>query len=527
MRQRVERRPGAGAWGRGRLLQGRPSDVARDAALLAAIALIAFLVRAIPVLVGGGLDGYLAYDDGVYFGAAIALVHGELPYRDVLLLHPPGMVAALVPFAVLGSTVGDAPAFATARVAIMAVGAINTILAGLVAGRYGRAAGVLAAALYATWNVAAVGERTTDLHAPQHLLVLIALLLLAGPGRIRIGRGVAAGAVLGLATSIQLWQGATLLIAVWWLGVRAVDGRELRTVICAAAGAFATFTLVAGPFLAVAPEAMVRQSILDQLGRPHTGVGIADRLLVLEGGAPRASLPPALRAFIPVPLVLATALAGLALLLATAWKRSWTRPWVALSFLQASIVLTTPSFFSDYGAFIAPATTVALATGLVVTGAWLIAHRVRPRVVVTGFVVLFVVLVASSAVLPRGRPLPLDALRADLATARCVAADAAAVAVLTGTLRRNAEHGCRIVVDPTGIAYDTDRGRRYPTPHSWRVHAPGYQAAMEAWYTGVDAAVFVRPRSNDLTKAVSAAVRRALPVAIVRDFVIVRLPADR
>ena len=196
MRQRVERQPGAGAWPRGRLLRGRPDDVRRDAALLGCIGLIAFLVRAGPVLVGGGLDGYLAYDDGVYFGAAIALVHGELPYRDVLLLHPPGMAMLLVPFAVLGSAVGDAPAFATARLAIMAMGAVNAVLAGLVAGRYGRAAGLLAAGLYATWNVAAVGERSTDLHAPQHLLVLGALLLLAGPGRVRVGHGVAAGALL-------------------------------------------------------------------------------------------------------------------------------------------------------------------------------------------------------------------------------------------------------------------------------------------------------------------------------------------
>ena len=294
-----------------------------------------------------------------------------------------------------------------------------------------------------------------------------------------------------------------------------------------AGGAVAAFALVAGPFLALAPEPMVRQAVLDQLGRPHTGAGVVDRLLVLEGGAPFASLPPAVRPFIPVPLVLGTALAALALLLATAWQRPWTRPWVALAFIQTSLVLTTPSFFSDYAAFAAPATTVALATGLVMAGEWLVDHRVRPAVVVTGVVLLLVVLGVPSVVPPRGQPLPLDALRTDLAPARCVAADAAAVAVLTGTLRRNAERGCPIVVDPTGIAYDTDRGRSYPAPRNWRLHAPGYQAAMESWYTSVDAAVFVRPRANDLTKAVTSAVRTALPVAIQRGFVTVRLAEDR
>ena len=190
-------------------------------------------------------------------------------------------------------------------------------------------------------------------------------------------------------------------------------------------------------------------------------------------------------------------------------------------------MLTTPSFFADYGAFVAPATTVALATGWVMAGAWLVRHRVGPRFVVAGFVLLLIVLGAASILPPRGRALPLVALRGDLAAARCVAADAAGVAVLTGTLRRNAERGCPIVVDPTGIAYDTDRGRRYPTSRSWRIHAPGYQAAMEAWYTSVDAALFVRPRSNDLSKAVLASIRAELPVAIRREFVTVRLAGDR
>jgi hypothetical protein len=36
-----------------------------DWLLLAGIVIVAFLVRAVPVLRGGGLDGFLGYDDGV------------------------------------------------------------------------------------------------------------------------------------------------------------------------------------------------------------------------------------------------------------------------------------------------------------------------------------------------------------------------------------------------------------------------------------------------------------------------------
>jgi hypothetical protein len=38
-----------------------------------------------------GLTGFTNYDDGVNFGGALGLVHGELPYRDFLWLHPPGI----------------------------------------------------------------------------------------------------------------------------------------------------------------------------------------------------------------------------------------------------------------------------------------------------------------------------------------------------------------------------------------------------------------------------------------------------
>ena len=53
---------------------------------------VALAVRRVPVLRGGGLFGTMAYDDGVYFGSAIALLDGRVPYRDFLLLHPPGIL---------------------------------------------------------------------------------------------------------------------------------------------------------------------------------------------------------------------------------------------------------------------------------------------------------------------------------------------------------------------------------------------------------------------------------------------------
>jgi len=84
-------------------------------ALLAAIALAAFLVRLIGVLIGGGLNGVLGYDDMVYFADTLAFVGGRIPYRDFHILHPPGILYLLSPFAIVGRFTDDATAFALAR----------------------------------------------------------------------------------------------------------------------------------------------------------------------------------------------------------------------------------------------------------------------------------------------------------------------------------------------------------------------------------------------------------------------------
>ena len=64
---------------------------------LAAIAVAAFVIRLVPVLLTGGLHGIIDYDDSVYMGAALAFVDGRIPYRDFALLHPPGIVYAAHP----------------------------------------------------------------------------------------------------------------------------------------------------------------------------------------------------------------------------------------------------------------------------------------------------------------------------------------------------------------------------------------------------------------------------------------------
>ena len=140
-----------------------------DWLLVLGIVLVAFLVRAVPVIRGGGLEGYLGYDDGVYFAAATALVDGVLPYRDFLLLHPPGIAVLLSPFALLAGVTDSATGFAAARLAFMAIGAVNAGLVTVVAGRLGGVPRLSAAACTRSGmpRLAPNGRRSSSARRPR------------------------------------------------------------------------------------------------------------------------------------------------------------------------------------------------------------------------------------------------------------------------------------------------------------------------------------------------------------------------
>ena len=127
---------------------------------------------------GPGVRGYHGYDDGVYFASAVALVHGELPYRDFLFLHPPGVTLALTPFAALTHLVSDSDALVAARVGFMLVGAASAALVTRIAWRWGIAAAVVGGLLYAVASPAAYADRLTLLEPLGTVTLLGGVLLL-------------------------------------------------------------------------------------------------------------------------------------------------------------------------------------------------------------------------------------------------------------------------------------------------------------------------------------------------------------
>ena len=139
--------------------------------------LVAFVARVVPVWRGGGLSATNGYDDGVYYAAATSFVHGQMPYRDYVLLHPPGSVVLLAPFALLARLTSDTAGFETARVGFMVLGAVNAGLVMAIGRRFSARVAFIAGAFYALFFPAVYVARTISLEELGTTTLLIALAL--------------------------------------------------------------------------------------------------------------------------------------------------------------------------------------------------------------------------------------------------------------------------------------------------------------------------------------------------------------
>jgi alpha-1,2-mannosyltransferase len=244
---------------------------------LAVVFCVAFAARLIPLLRGGGLYAMGNYDDGVHYAAAMGLAHGLLPYRDFLLLHPPGVPLLLVPFAWLAEVVGEPDAMVVARLCWMAIGGLNAVLCGLVLLPLGRLAAVLTGLMYAVYFGAVYVEHTVLLEPPGTTVLLLALVITRalGPGDgVGTAHYVVAGLVLGLSPTLKIWGVLAVLVVAGGLAWR----RGLRPGLTVLLSAVASSTVVCLPFFLTAPRAMWQMVVVDQLSRPRGNLVPVQRL---------------------------------------------------------------------------------------------------------------------------------------------------------------------------------------------------------------------------------------------------------
>lgn len=491
---------------------------------------LAILMRLGVVRSSGGFRALNGYDDGVYFSATAAVLHGLVPYRDFVLLHPPGILVVGAGPMALAHLLGlsDADTFVMVRVLFVCLGGLNSVLTFLAGRHASRSAGVVAGCLYAVW-APAIREERTMLLEPLVILGTLSALALVPPlsNRMVTGRWrpILAGLIGGVAVSTKLWAVIPILV----IAVAQAWAGAWRRALAYLATAAATALVIAGPFLVLAPGQMWAMLVESQVGRPSRGENrlarfaeMGDLLTWPFSALADPSWPPirpvgtasAQEAFFAsgrAPLVVGVvviAVTGVAAVVAA--RLPPARVWVALVVIQAGALLAVPVFFGGYASFVAPAGMLLVGAGghLVWTSSFVRSRKVCSRVAASGFAVAVALAAWGAIMADRGAPVSRRVAPL-VASARCVASDSPALLVLVDRLSRNLDNGCPAVFDFSGVGYTLDYPRDRPIgPSALRAESAQYQQFAQQYFEQADYVILHRRSMTGLSPETLAILER-------------------
>jgi hypothetical protein len=417
-----------------------------------------------------GLYGVTQYDDGVYYGGALELVAGHLPYRDFVFVQPPGIAVLMAPIAWL---VHDSrTGLAIARILTGVVTGANVLLVGVILRHRGVVATLIGVVALGIFPPAYTADHTLLLEPYLVFFCLLGATLAFRQGAIaRNTRLVLGGLALGVATSVKLW-GALIVLA----ALICFLGYSWRAALRLAAGAVLGFVLVCGPFFVLAPSSFVRQVVTDQLTRTvAAATPISERLAAISGVAylsKRIGLGAHSAATLTTTLVLGVIVLMLVFVPALLRRAQPVERFIALGLCAALVALFTPKQFFDHYAYFSGAF-LALALGLACANGIELARTIAPHVRLTGralqrvigAVVLVALLLGAAGVLDSeivndhngisraGDPGPR--LAAAIPHGSCAMSDAAILLVLANRFSTTTKD-CPVILDPTGTWLDYD-----------------------------------------------------------------------
>ena len=421
---------------------------------------VAFLARMVPLFRGGGLRGNMGYDAGVYYAAGDGLVHGRLPYRDFTLLHPPGLMLALAPFAVLGRFTSDHAGFMVACVTFTALGSLNATLVVAIARRLGLSlsAALCGGLVAALWVGSVRAEYLTRLEPLGNFFVLVALYGWARARREPRARWfVIIGVASGAATSVKIWYVVPMIVVIGWV---IAFTRSRRTLALTLGAAALMMIAINGVFFLLAPVQMWQMVVASQLGRtrisssPLTRFEQASSVAVWHHAFP----------LVPTALVAAFVLIAFVGFLFPARTQPGGRTLVVLVCVQAVLLVCTPPWFSFYSDYLTPAVALVVATAVAGIQASPRLHRAQlRRSKLTDRIALsagaLAVLAAIGPLIGQrsGTPFPGRPLPASVRTSSCVIADSPMALIELNALSRSFAPGCHNWVDVTGRTYGADK----------------------------------------------------------------------
>ncbi len=447
-----------------------------------------------------GVHGYngLGYDDGVYFGAAVRLVHGAMPYKDFVLLHPPGVPLLLLPIALLSRLTGTLAGLAMVRLLTDAVVVANVFLVGKAVRHRGIAATWFASILMACYPLAADADHSLILEPFLVLFCLLGVIAMFPAGRLASPRRLMwAGAFFGLATTMKIW-GVLVVVVALLVCVPRWD----RMVKPLAIGAAAGFAIPCLPFFAAAPYGFVHQIIGDQLSRTMPGaapISVDGRLIQLSGlgGLHVLHAGPGLALLLAVFFV---AVVAFALGQAGTSLTRFELFLVGVVIASSAVMFRSRDMYQHYAYFPATFYVLLFSTSLV-----RIRDRVarRPRfawlalpalpaafaVVVAGLVVPEQVSYART--LLAGAFDPREVIDTFIPKGACVVSDQVSDALVAN--RFAADGACPDVVDPYGTWVATDEA--HLPPYTGPV-PPSFELKWRNWLTEADFLVEVAQNSD-------------------------------
>lgn len=453
--------------------------------VIVAATLLALGLRCYQLAQPGHLLAVGDYDDGADFGSAIQLLHGVLPYRDFVIVQPPGITLLMTPAAALSWLTGTAGAIAAGRILTVAASVAAVVLGGLLVRHRGLLATTVTCGVIAIYPGSVQAAHTVLLEPWLTAFCLAGAVAVFDGDRLASGRRLAWGGVaFGLGGAVKVW--AIIPVAVIAVACLSRPRQAARFVAGVAAG----FLIPVVPFAALAPRRFFDSVIVAQLARAGARTPLAFRLQYLTGLA--GWQPPHLLLWIAA-LVIAAAVAGTAAA-ATATTGRLPSPleWFAIVTTVAVIAafLIPDAFYYHYSAFLAPFLAMAFAlpaARLAGSLRWTARPERLQRLAAAaaGLVILVLPLALPGA---QDSPTPtyaqaLPAIERVIPPGACVVSDQVSVLISADRFLAGAP-GCPVIVDATGTSFALAGGR---SP----ADAGGVPALAQLWRQAFGAARYI------------------------------------
>ena len=448
----------------------------------------------------GYLLGVTQYDDGPYFGSALRLVHGALPYRDFIIVQPPGITVLMTPAALLAQVTGTAWGMAVGRILTVLASSAGILIVGLLIRHRGLIPVSLACGILAIFPGSVVAAHTVLLEPWLTLFCLIGALVLldrdqfAASGRRLLWAGVA----FGFAGAVEVWAILPVLVVAILLVIQSVQ-RAARFVAGVAIG----FLVPVIPFAVTAPRRFYNSFFAAQLFRVvPTRTPVEKRLRLMTG------IGQVLHLDSTGVLILSLAITALIVgALPLAWlvtRRPLTDlEWFAVGScaLIVAAFLWYAQFFLHFPAFLAPflglaiglaaarltrpARTQRASTGRARTGRGWVEWTVVSLITLAVLALAIPEANQERTVTPRVSAAALAAVRRIVPPGACVLTDQVSYTIAADRFYSTAP-GCSLLVDSIGTDYSLGHGRdaatgaaRYPAVDAaWR---NAFQHAQYVW----------------------------------------------